>query len=76
MVLGQPVGHIKLRGGLAKPGRRLGGRVPHLGPEDYLPFNAKWSRPTIPSGWDINPTYADTAPSPNTRASPDSARMK
>ena len=52
MVLGQPVGYIKLWSSLAKPWRRLWGELPYLGPQDYLPPNPKRAGPTIPPGWD------------------------
>ena len=51
MVLGQPVGYIKLWSSLAKPWRRLWGELPYLGPQDYLPPNPKRAGPTIPPGW-------------------------
>ena len=52
MVLGQPVGYIKLWSSLAKPWRRLWGGLPYLGPQDYLPPNPKRAGPTISPGWD------------------------
>ena len=58
MVLGQPVGDIERRGSLAKPGRRLRGRVPHLGPQDELPPNSEWAGPTIPARWDDRQRYS------------------
>ena len=54
MVLGQPVGYIKLWSSLAKPGRRLWRRLSYLGPQDYLPTNPKRSGPTIPPAWETN----------------------
>ena len=57
MVLGQPVGYIKLRSSLAKPWRRLWGELPYLGPQDKLPSKPKWARPTIPPRWDDRQCY-------------------
>ena len=54
MVLGQPVGYVKLWSSLAKPWRRLCGELPYLGPQDYLPPNPKRTGPTISSGWDTS----------------------
>ena len=54
MVLGQPVGYIKLWSSLAKPWRRLWGELSYLGPQDYLPPNPKRAGPTIPPGWDTS----------------------
>jgi hypothetical protein len=54
MVLGQPVGYIKLWSSLAKPWRRLWGKLSYLGPQDYLPPNPKRAGPIIPPGWDIS----------------------
>ena len=54
MVLGQPVGYIKLRSSLAKPWRRLWGELPYLGPQDYLPPNPKRAGPTISLGRDTS----------------------
>ena len=51
MVLGQPVGYIKLWSSLAKPWRRLWGGLPYLGPQDYVPPNPKRVGPTIPPDW-------------------------
>ena len=51
MVLGQPVGCIKLWSSLAKPWRRLWGELSYLGPQDYLPPNPKRVGPTIPPDW-------------------------
>jgi hypothetical protein len=66
----KPVGYIELRCSVAEPGRRLRGRVPHLGTEDYLPFNAKWARPTIPSGWDSRASWSHSTASPYPSAAP------
>ena len=57
MVLGQPVGYIKLWSSLAKPWRRLWGELPYLGPQDYLPSNPKWAGPIIPARWDDRQCY-------------------
>src|SRR6476660_1379086 len=54
MVLGQPVGYIKLWSSLAKPWRRLWSELPYLGPQDYLPPNPKRAGPTISAGWDTS----------------------
>ena len=61
MVLGQPVGYIKLWSSLAKPWRRLWGGLPYLGPQDYLPPNPKRVGPTIPPDWGTIPYTPDAA---------------
>jgi hypothetical protein len=52
MVLGQPLGDIARRDSLAKPGRRLRVRLPHVGRKTDPPPNSEWPGPTIPPGWD------------------------
>src|SRR5258705_6546600 len=64
MVLGQPVGSIKLWSSLAKPWRRLWDELSYLGPQGYLPPNPKRAGPIIPpcwdtSGWNRDATAAD-----------------
>jgi len=54
MVLGQPIGYIKLWSGLAKPWRRLWRELSYLESQDYLPPNPKRTGPTISPGWDIS----------------------
>jgi len=61
MVLGQPIGYIKLWSSLAKPWRRLGGELPYLGPQDYLPPNPKRTGPTISPGWNTSSWNPDAS---------------
>jgi hypothetical protein len=61
MVLGQSVGYIELWSSLAKPGRRLWGELPYMGPQDHLPTNPKRSGPTISPGWETNIWRPDPA---------------
>src|SRR6476469_6089223 len=70
MVLGQPVGYVKLWSSLAKPWRRLWGELSYLGPQDYLPPNPKRTGPTISPGWDTSSWNPDatTADQDNTNA--------
>jgi len=61
MVLGQPVGYIKLWSSLAKPWRRLWGELSYLGPQDYLPPKPKRAGPTISPGWDTSSWNRDAS---------------
>ena len=58
------------------PGGGFGVGCLTLESEDCLSSNAKWARPTIPSGWDSRTGWSNSTSSPFPSPSPDAAAMK